>query len=325
MLRRLLTIRIPSVWLAALLFSAGWPATGQNLPVLPPPPPDGRQFTIKADVDLVLLDVSVRDSDGGHVSGLTKDNFTVFEDGRLETITQFAARDIPVTLGLVMDSSGSMRAKRPEVVTAALVLIQASNPLDEVFVVNFNDTVRRGLPDMVPFTDDIPMLRAALDMENPRGRTRLYDAILAALDQLEMGRRDKKTLVVVSDGGDNASTHTMKEVVDAALASRATIYTVGIYDLDDPDRNPDVLKKLASLTGGVCYLPKAATEAANICRDIAKDIRMRYTIGYVPQNVSIPGIRHVKVEARNANGHKLHARTRTEYVVDTAVADRKKR
>lgn len=320
----LVTIRIPRIWLVAFLFSAGWPMTGQSLPVLPPPP-DAKEFTIKADVDLVLLDVSVRDSDGGYVSGLTKNDFTVFEDGKPQTITQFADRDIPVTLGLVVDNSGSMRSKKPEVVTAGLVLIQASNPQDEVFVINFNDTVRRGLPDIVPFTDDIPMLRAALTMQDPSGRTRLYDAILAGLDQLDMGRRDKKTLVVISDGGDNASTHTLKEVVNAALESRATIYTVGVFDVEDRDRNPEVLKKLASLTGGLCYLPKQVSEAVEICRQIAKDIRTRYTVGYVPHNLSVPGIRHIKVEVRDPKRGKLHARTRTEYVVQTPQgADRAK-
>ncbi len=221
--------------LAAVLFAAGWPVESQqpahtepspvpgeqqqNLsqkaesPALPapainappaaalaPPPPRnaGKEFTISAEVDLVLLDVSVRDSKGGYVSGLPKEAFTVLEDGKPQTITQFADNDIPVTVGLVVDNSGSMRPKKPDVITAALVFIKSSNPLDEWFVINFNDRVRRGLPDILPFTDDIAKLRAALVKTDPVGRTALYDAVLAGLHQLEMGRRDKKTLVLIS-------------------------------------------------------------------------------------------------------------------------------
>ncbi len=285
-----------------------------------------REFTISAEVDLVLLDVSVRDSGGGFVSGLSKDAFTVMEDGKPQVITQFANQDVPVSIGLVIDNSGSMRPKKPEVVTAALVLIQASNPKDEVFVVNFNDKVWRGLPDMVPFTDDVAMLRKALNKTDPAGRTALYDAVLAAMHHLEMGRRDKRTLIVVSDGGDNVSTHTMKQVQEAVLESRATIYTVGVFDEDDRDRNPDVLRKLARVSGGVCYLPKKLSDVEDICRQIAKDIRTRYTVGYVPQNLNKPGQRHIKVAVSAPDHGKLVAHTRTTYLVGggSHTTDRKK-
>ncbi len=297
------------------MFCVGWPLSAQ------------KEFTISADVDLVLLDVSVRDSDGGFVSGLPQSAFTVLEDGHPQKITQFADQDIPVTIGLVVDNSGSMRPKKPEVITAALILIQASNPKDEVFVINFNDTVRRGLPDLVPFTDDTSELRKALARTDPAGRTALYDAVITGVQQLDMGRRDKKTLVVVSDGGDNISTHSFREALDAVLASRATIYTIGIFNEDDKDKNPDVLKKLAHVSGGVCYLPKQLSEVEDICRQIAKDIRTRYTIGYVPQGLSKPGVRHIKVEAHSPDYGKLVARTRTSYTVasSTESADRKKK
>jgi Ca-activated chloride channel homolog len=328
---RLLRMATSKVWVAAVLLCCVVPLGSQapsqpvSSPPSAPPGPTG-EYTISANVDLVLLDVSVRDSDGGFVSGLPKDAFTIVEDGRAQTITQFANQDIPVTMGLVVDNSGSMRPKKPEVVTAALILLQASNPQDEVFVVNFNDRVRRGLPDIVPFSDDIKMLRAALAKTDPAGRTALYDAVLAGLHHLDMGRRDKKTLVVVSDGGDNISTHTFKETLDAVLQSRATIYTVGVYDEDDHDKNPDVLRKLARMSGGVCYLPKQLNEVEDICRQIAKDIRARYTIGYVPQSLDKSGIRHLKVDVHSADHKKLIARTRTSYAVSNQVqtTDRKK-
>lgn len=301
--------QLSSRGLATLLLCAGWPATAQQ----PGPQQDLRQFTITADVELVLLDVSVKDPKGGFVSGLEKNAFTVFEDGKPQEITQFSNQEVPVSLGLVVDNSGSMRSKKPDVVTAALVLVQASNPLDEIFVINFNDSVRRGLPDLTPFTDDIQMLREALSKDDPAGRTSLYDALIAALHHLEMGRRDKKTLVLVSDGGDNASTHSLDEAIKAALESRATIYTVGIFDDDDKDKNPAVLKRLADLTGGVYYRPRRISDVVDVTRQIAKDIRTRYTIGFVPQHAGKPGRRRLKVEVKSPDGERLSARTRTYY------------
>lgn len=297
---------------AAIVFTAGWPVTGQQSRLPPPPEED---FKITADVELVLLDVSVRDPKGGFVSGLEKDAFSIIENGAAQPITQFANQDVPVTLGLVIDNSGSMRVKKPHVITASLVLVQASNPLDEVFVVNFNDTVRRGLPDIVPFTDDVSMLKEALSRDDPDGRTSLYDAMLAALNQLDMGRRDKKTLVVVSDGGDNASTHTLDEVMKAALESRATIYTIGVFDEVDKDKNPAVLKKFAELTGGVYYHARKIDQVVDITRQISKDIRTRYTMGFIPQHTERPGQRRIKVEVTSPTGERLTARTRTHYAV----------
>ncbi len=291
--------------------------------------PDGKantDFTIKTQVNLVLLDVSVRDNKHGLVSGLAKDAFTVFEDGKPQTISEFASADIPVTVGLVVDNSGSMRPKKPEVITASLVFVQSSNPLDEMFVINFNDRVRRGLPPLVPFTDDPKLLREALVRTDPAGRTSLYDAIFEGLNQLEMGRRDKKTLLVVSDGGDNASKHTLQETMRRVLESRATIYTIGVFDEDDQDKNPGVLQRLANVSGGDTFLPKQLDDIAPICRQIAKDIRTRYTIGYIPSNTDHRGVRHIKVAVTSPTHEKLIARTRTSYAIQGAAetADRAK-
>ena len=215
-----------------------------------------QNFTIQTTSRLVLLDVSVKDAAGGFVSGLTKDQFKVFEDGKPQQISQFANSDIPVTAGIVVDESGSMRPKRAQVVTAALVFIQASNPMDEMFIVNFNEKPRRGLPDEILFSDNIHQLRAALWQGDPEGRTALYDAIEMALHQLDFGRQAKKTIVLISDGGDNHSKHTQQEVMKDVLSSLATIYTVGIYDEDDPEKNEGVLKSLAHVSGGVFYHPQ---------------------------------------------------------------------
>jgi VWFA-related protein len=213
-----------------------------------------------------------------------------------------------------------MRPKRAQVVTAALVFIQASNPMDEMFVVNFNEKPRRGLPDDVLFSDNVQQLRSALWQGDPEGRTALYDAIEMSLRQLEFGRQAKKTLVVISDGGDNHSKHTFQEVMKDVLSSLVTIYTVGIYDEDDPERNEGVLKNLAHVSGGVFYHPQALEDIVPICRQIAKDIRTRYTIGYVP-NAEGKMERHIKVQAFSPDHPKLIVRTRTSYVFSDKVTE----
>jgi Ca-activated chloride channel homolog len=278
------------------------------------------EFKISTDVELVLLDVSVKQAKGGYVSGLTKDNFQIYENGALQKITEFASADIPVTVGLVFDASGSMQPKRPEVITAGLVFIGASNPQDQIFVVNFNDRVLSGLPEDVPFTDDIHLLRSALWKNMPQGKTALYDAVAFALHHLESGRRDKKTLVVVSDGGDNVSTHRLKELIQLIQESRATIYSVGIFDADDPDSNPHVLEGMARMSGGESFFPKALAEVIPICRQIAKDIRNRYTIGYTPVHGSDrAALRKIRVVATAPDRGKLLVRTRTSYMLPAQV------
>jgi len=277
-----------------------------------PPTPE---FTIHSTVNRVLLDVSVRDASGGFVSGLGKENFRVLEDGRPQDIAEFEAGDIPVTVGIVVDESGSMRPKRAEVLTAALTFVTESNPLDEMFVIHFNETVRHGLPDQVLFTDNREMLRNALLSGVAEGRTALYDAIVVSLHQLDMGRQAKKTLVLISDGGDNISQHKLSDVMRLTEQTSATIYTIGVFDQDDPDRNPGLLKKLAEISGGIAYFPQHLSDIVPICRKIAKDIRNRYTLAYVPAaGNGKEGIRHVRVEV-SAPGHgKLIARTRDSYL-----------
>lgn len=270
-------------------------------------------YILRTTSRLVLLDVSVRDPKTGLVSGLPESAFHVYEDGKLQPITQFANIDVPVTVGLVVDESGSMAPKRPDVLTAALEFIHDSNPHDEMFVVNFNERARRGLPDMVPFSDNVSQLREALWKGTPEGRTALYDAIELALHHIKMGRRDKKTLVVISDGGDNVSVHKLPDVMNDVLKSVVTVYTVGIYDEDDPEKNPAVLEKIAHVSGGAAYFPKKLEEVIPICKQIAKDIRTRYTIGYTPSEDG-KTVRHIKVVAAAPGHGNLIVRTRTSYM-----------
>ncbi|MEO8370252.1 MAG: VWA domain-containing protein [Candidatus Solibacter sp.] len=273
-------------------------------------------YTLRTTAELVLLDVSVKSAAGEPVSGLDKSNFTVYEDGKPQTISHFASEDVPVTAGLVIDTSGSMRPKYPEVVTSAMAMIGASNRNDEIFIVYFSDRVRLGLPDGIPFTGDLNILRSALWRGIPEGRTALNDAIVFALKHLELGKRDRRTLVLVSDGGDNGSVHVADDVMRKVLESRATIYTIGIIDADNPDRNPALLRRIALVSGGEAYFPKLLSEVAGISVQIANDIRARYTIGYVPVHSSERGsLRKITVTAAASGGHKLTVHTRTSYML----------
>jgi Ca-activated chloride channel homolog len=280
--------------------------------------PDSRNpagFTISTDVELVILDASVTDGKGGSVSGLERDNFRVYEDNKLQYLKHLSHADVPVTIGLVVDNSGSMRPKRSEVATAALTLIRAGNPRDEVFVVNFNDKVRWGLPSNVPFTDDVQMLREALMEGRPQGRTALYDALSDSLQHLDLGRMDKKTLVVMSDGGDNASKVRWNDVLTRVQRSQATIYTIDIFDDTDLDRQPDILRKLAQVSGGQYFRVEKLPEIEVVCRKIAADIRSRYTIAYAPSHLeSGPSMHAVRVTASTPSRQRLIVHTRSQYV-----------
>jgi Ca-activated chloride channel family protein len=175
--------------------------------------------------------------------------------------------------------------------------------------------VRHGLPDNVLFSDDMTMLRKALMAGVPAGRTALYDGIVTALRQLDMGRQAKKTIVLISDGGDNVSKHKLADALRLTEETSATIYTIGIFDQDDPDRNPGLLKKLAEISGGSAYFPSQLTEVVPICQGIAKDIRNRYMLSYTPHAQGVKErLRHVSVQV-SAPGHaRLIARTRTSYL-----------
>ena len=275
--------------------------------------PVSGSYTISDNVDLVVLDVSVKDPRGGYITGLNKSNFEVFEDGRRREISQFASIDTPVTVGLVVDDSGSMRTKRPEVILAGLSFAKESNPQDEFFIVNFNNRVTRGLPADMMFTDNLQTLRRALYYGEPQGQTALYDAVAYALKHLEHGHRDKRTLIVVSDGGDNVSSIGFSELMKLIESSRATIYTVGLLDPQNRDLNPGVLRKMASVSGGEYFQPEELSQILPTFNRIAKDIRNRYTIAYVPDEINDKNaVRKVKVTAEE-NGRKLTVRTRRAY------------
>jgi Ca-activated chloride channel homolog len=271
-------------------------------------------YTIRVSVGLVVLHATVQNHRGNLVSGLTKDEFQVYENGARQQIKYFSHEDIPVTVGLVIDNSGSMRPKVRDVIAAALAFARSSNPQDQMFVVNFNEHVRFALPENAPFTDQPGQLQVALSSVKADGETALYDAIAAALEHLKSGNRDKKVLIVISDGGDDASKERLRQVLAMARQSDAIIYTLGIFDQNDPDQNPHVLKQLARETGGEAFLPESLSEVVPICKQIARDIRNQYTLAYVPTDRKQDGTyRAIQVMAEAPHRGRLFVRTRAGY------------
>jgi Ca-activated chloride channel family protein len=303
-------------WLTRTGRATGVPALLVVLPALSA----GQEPRISVDVELVLLHATVTDHRGHIVSDLHEQDFHVYDDGVLQSIKHFGREDVPVTAGLVVDHSGSMRRKLDQVSAAARTFAQASNPEDQTFVVNFNEYVRLGLPYSIPFTSDPSQLEQAISRAPSTGKTALYDAIAKALEQLKAGTQEKKVLLTISDGGDNASGHTLPQILKLAEQCNAIIYTVGVFDEDDPDRNPRVLRRLAEATGGLAFFPSQLEQVTAICDRVAHDIRSQYTIAYAPSNPAKPGeYRSIRVTAAAPHG-KLLVRTRTGYRIGGAPA-----
>ena len=250
---------------------------------------DETPYRISVDVRLVLVNPVVRDKNGAFVSTLGEGDFKVYEDGVLQSIRLFRHEDIPVTVGLVVDHSGSMRQKIPEVIEAVRTFARSSNQADEVFVLNFNDHVALGMPGPMRFSNRPAELEAAVSGAPAAGQTSLYDAVIDAQARLGAGTLEKKVLIVISDGGDNASRHSLAEALKISAESGAIVYTIGIFEADDEDRNPGVLRQLARSTGGEAFFPHQLPEVVAICGSIAHDIRNQYTLGYVSGNTTKPG------------------------------------
>lgn len=297
-----------SAWLIWLVLLAGCAHPAKH-PSLQEP-----QDIIKIHQELVVLHTSVETRQGQLVAGLGKDDFQIYEDDILQSIESLSQEDVPVTVGLVIDNSGSMRAKRLEVITAALAFARSSNPRDQIFVVHFNEHVSFGLPAHIAFTDQEKQLEVALSKIAANGMTALYDAMATALNHMKKGHQGKQVLTVVSDGADNASQRKLTEIITLARQSEAIIYTIGLFAPDAPDKNPGVLKKLAQSTGGETFLPESAQAVLPICEQIAREIRNQYTLTYTPTNTKYDGsYRRIQVKARRAGGEKLIVRTRAGY------------
>ena len=289
------------------------PETAPGHPSISPQSPnseDGR-FVFKKQVQEVVLHATVVDETGHMVTGLDRSAFTVYQNGQPEAITSFRREDVPVAIGIVIDNSGSMRDKRARVNRAVMNLIRASNPEDEVFLVNFGQ-----VPYLdQDYTSNPNLLEAALRQTSTRGSTALYDAVVASSVHLKNNPRlDKKVLLVITDGQDNMSRETLQDAMRKLQSNKgAAVYAIGLTDQGMSRQGREALQELASSTGGVAYFPQSLEEVDEITRSVAHDIRSQYSLTYNPGGAIGTGYQRIRVEAKGPAHTRLTVRTRTGY------------
>jgi Ca-activated chloride channel family protein len=291
------------------------------------PGDDSQPYTISSNVNLVILPVTVTDREHQFVSGLDAAQFRVYEEGRPQKLSLFEPEDAPVSVGLVVDRSLSMRGRKSEVLEGAAAFVRASNSQDEEFVVNFSEEALLGLPPNVPFTSRVEELTTALSTVPASGMTALYDAIAVGLSHLRDAHREKKVLILITDGEDNASHYFFDQVLRMARTLNVLIYSVGLFDtylientrdsytakqfklLFDQDRS--LLTQLAKDTGGAAYFPTNPNEVVSVCEQIASDIRHQYTLAYTPKNDDRGGYRKIRVQLIGSGQGKIVVRSRS--------------
>jgi len=295
----------------------------QPLPPGQDPSAGGQGGTIKVDVNLVVLHTTVMDDRQRFAEGLKQENFRVFEDKVEQKLSVFKREDVPVSMGLVIDNSGSMRDKRPRVNEAAITLVQASNPQDEAFVVNFNDDFYLDLDK--DFTNSVPELKEALERIDSRGSTALYDALIGSLDHLKKASKDKRVLLLVTDGEDNTSHNSLEKTIRELQRTDTVVYTIGLLGEENKKnakRARKALEQIAQASGGLSFFPENVEDVHNICEQVAHDIRNQYTLAYYPTNTRRDGtFRIVQVEVIPPRGRgKLIPRTRNGYYAPGSAA-----
>ena len=273
----------------------------------------------RSSSDLVVLHVNVFNGKSDAVPDLPQSAFQVFENDTPQEITFFGGADVPVAVGLILDNSGSMIARHTMVVAGGVAFAESSRPEDELFTIHFNEHVRYGLPDGMLFTNRNLLLRAALARYPAGGKTALHDAVIAGLAHLGRSMHQKRVLVVLSDGEDNASLHNEHEMLDRARANDAIIYTVSSAQRDRArGGNPSVLRDLAEITGGEALFPRSEDAVVRAFNEIAVNIRRGYSIGYVPTNGTHDGsYRRVRVTVRVPGERNLSVRSRHGYTATT--------
>ena len=301
-------MRGPLVLLAVLTVS-GLGASGT------PPRDQDRAPVFSSAAELVVVHVTVTDRRGAYVTDLPREAFRIHEEGAPQRIDFFTGEDSPVTVGLLIDSSASMREGRERVIAAATAFAEASDSDDEIFGLAFNEHVRAALPPSTPFTSDPAALRLALaSTMGAQGLTALYDAVSSGLTYVAKGHHPRRVLVLVGDGGDNASTTTFDQVLREAQASNAAIYTVGVIDPLEREANPGLLNRLARATGGASFFPPHVDDVEDVLQDIARDIRHSYTLGYVSSNSTRDGaFRRIRVTVNDPARRSLVVRARDGY------------
>lgn len=277
---------------------------------------EGNGFILRADVDEVLLPCTVVDEKGRLVTDLNRGDFQIWEDNVPQTIASFQHQDVPVSLGILVDNSGSMRDKRAAVNDAALHLVKASNSADAAFVVNFSD---RAFIDQ-DFTSNVALLEKGLSHIDSRGGTALYDAVVASANEMSRhATQPKQVLLIITDGEDNVSRLTLGQAIRRVQdLNGPVVYAIGLLyeDLskEEAARARSDLQSLSLETGGVAYFPNSLQDVDEIAAQVARDIRNQYTLGYHSSKMaSLGGYRAVHVEARGSKHEKLTVRTRKGY------------
>jgi Ca-activated chloride channel homolog len=290
-------------------------------------PQEQQAFKIGVHVDLVLTYTTVFDKSGHFVRGLKQDSFKVFEDGVQQTIAAFSQEDVPISMGILLDLSGSMKGKIDQVNKAALAFIRASNPQDQVFLVGFNDDVEL----LQDYTSDIDEITDALDNTVVTGATAIYDAIYLGVQKAHSGTKPKKAVIVITDGEDNASYYTLDEMVAKVQESDVQVFSIGFlnevpkksffggWSKSVPEKARDSLVKIAEETGGKAYFPDKLTDIHDIVSEIATELRSQYSIGYFSSNGARDGsFRRVKVEVAGAKAEGNQVRYRRGYYAPKA-------
>ena len=269
----------------------------------------------RSESNLVVLHVNVFDGRSDAVPNLPQSAFQVIEDDKPQEITFFNNVDVPVAVGLVVDNSGSMLTRRAMVLAGTRAFAESSHPEDELFTVIFNENVRLGLPETIRFTHNRMQVESSLGRYGAGGMTAFHDAVVAGLEHLQEASHQKRVLVVLSDGDDNASQHSDDDMLERARRSDALIYTVSTADLSTRVGKPRLLKKLAELSGGAAYTPDSEAEVISAFGEIAANIRRGYSIGYVPSNAAGDGrFRRVKVMVRAPGQKNLSVNARDGYL-----------
>jgi len=267
--------------------------------------------TFRSDTRLVPLYATVVNSKGQLVTDLPRSAFKVMENNVEQPIKAFLREDVPVSLGLIVDNSGSMRDRRSKVEAATIAMVKASNPKDQVFIVNFND---QAFED-VPFTSDIKKMEEGLARIDSLGGTAFYDAIDLSLDNVAKGKQDKRVLMLITDGNDNASSTTLEKLLAKTGRANVVIHIIGLLSTEEPREAKKAqrsLKSIAESTGGLCFFPKDLEEVEKLALQVAHDIRNQYVITYSPLNAALDGsYRTIKVTAKGPNNPVV--RTRSGY------------
>jgi Ca-activated chloride channel family protein len=272
-------------------------------------------YTLHTNVDEVLLNCSIIDEEGHTVNDLKQGDFRVWEDGVPQTVNSVMHQDLPVSMGILVDNSGSMRDKRSAVNIAALKLIKASNARDTAFIVNFSE---RAFLDQ-GFTSDLVALNRGLTRYDSHGTTAMYDAVAASADELVKHAKERKqALLIITDGSDNASRLTLAEAVRRVQnLGGPVVYTIGLlFDVDQQEAHQarQALENLSGETGGIAYFPASLADLDSIAEQVAYDIRNQYVVDYrSTKPTKLGGYRTVHIEVRSPNHGRLIVRTKKGY------------